>query len=449
MKAQTQEDGRSGTSPSHFTPYTLHPAPYTLHIARILLVAALFAAPLAFGAVQAWAWASLAALASVLLFLWSVGCVEQGALKIAWSPLYLPALLFLLLGTIQFFAHRTLDPLATRESLLKVVTDLIFFFLAGQLLATGTQKILRAFGLAAVVYAFSLALFAMLQFFSSHGLIYWTVQTAGWTFGPYVNHNHYAGLMEMLIPVGAGFVLSRPRDHPMRTLLGCALLVPIASLLLCGSRGGFISLLAEVVILGVMVFRHAPMPRRRRLAAVGGLGMTMAALLFFWMDTGEISKHLGTIASITHSPDVTLGGRMVVAGDSLRIFRDHLWVGTGLGSFEAVFPQYQSFSSDISWDHAHNDYAEALAETGLAGGLLMVAGLAMFFGVAFRNLGERLRHDAGWIQLGAAIGCCGLLVHSFVDFNLHIPANAAWFAACVAIATCNVPHLLPQGHSAA
>jgi hypothetical protein len=177
----------------------------------------LFAAPLAFGAVQAWAWASLAALACVLLFLWSVGCVRQGALKIVGSPLYLPGVLFLLLGTIQLFAHLTLDPIATRESLLKLVTDLVFFFLAGQLLATGSPRILRAFGLAVVVYAFSLALFAILQFFSSKGLIFWTVAAPGaGIFGPYVNRNHYAGLMEMLIPLAAGYVLSRPRDHPLR-----------------------------------------------------------------------------------------------------------------------------------------------------------------------------------------------------------------------------------------
>jgi O-antigen ligase len=232
----------------------------------------------------------------------------------------------------------------------------------------------------------------------------------------------------------------------MRTLLGCALLVPIASLLLCGSRGGFISLLAEVVILTAMVFRHAPMRRRRRLAAMGGLGMTVAALLFFWMDPGEISKRLLTIANIAHPSDATFGDRKVVALDSLHILRDHLWVGTGLGSFETAYPAYQSFATDLVYDHAHNDYAEALAETGLAGGLLMVAALAIFLRLGFEELGQRLRHDAGWIQLGATIGCCGLLVHSFADFNLHIPANAAWFAACVAIATCNVPHLLPQRH---
>jgi len=404
-------------------------------VARMLLVATLLAAPLAFGAVQEWAWGAMAVAAFLMLLFWSIAGARLGNLKILWSPLYLPALLFLLLGTIQFFAHRTLDPIATREALLKLVTDLIFFFLAGQLLATGAEKILRGFGLAVVVYAFSLALFAMLQLFSSNGLIYWSVQTPRSAFGPYVNHNHYAGLMEMLIPVGAGYVLSRPRDHAMRTLLGFALVVPIASLLLCGSRGGFISLLAEVVILGAILLWRAPAPGRRSLAAAGGLGITAAALLFLWMDPGGISKHLLTIANTAQSPEATFGDRKIVALDSLHILRDHLWLGIGLGGFETAYPAYQSFPTDSIWGHAHNDCAEALAETGLVGGLLIVAALALFFRLAFKRLGERLRHDAGWIRLGAALGCCGLLVHSFVDFNFHIPANAAWFAVLASIAT--------------
>jgi hypothetical protein len=51
------------------------------------------------------------------------------------------------------------------------------------------------------------------------------------------------------------------------------------------------------------------------------------------------------------------------------------------------------------------------------------------------NLHERLWHREGWLQIGAAVGCCGLLVHSFTDLNLHIAPNAAWFAVCAAIAT--------------
>jgi hypothetical protein len=51
------------------------------------------------------------------------------------------------------------------------------------------------------------------------------------------------------------------------------------------------------------------------------------------------------------------------------------------------------------------------------------------------NLRERLWHRVGGLQIGAAVGCCGLLVHSFIGFNLHIPAKATWFAVCAAIAT--------------
>jgi O-antigen ligase len=105
-----------------------------------------------------------------------------------------------------------------------------------------------------------------------------------------------------------------------------------------------------------------------------------------------------------------------------------------LGSFEVAYPRYQSLPSDPVWDHAHNDFAEALAETGVAGGFSILTALAIFFCLAFRNVSERLKSQAGWIQLGAAVGCCGLLVHSFVDFNLHIPANAAWFAVSAGVA---------------
>jgi O-antigen ligase len=125
----------------------------------------------------------------------------------------------------------------------------------------------------------------------------------------------------------------------------------------------------------------------------------------------------------------------MVAIDSLRIWRDHPWLGTGLGSFETAYPRYRSFPGDAVYDHAHNDYAEALAETGLVGGVLILAAIVLFFRIAFRDLATRLRHEVGWIQLGAALGCCGLLIHSLVDFNLHIPANAAWFAVSAAIAT--------------
>ena len=116
------------------------------------------------------------------------------------------------------------------------------------------------------------------------------------------------------------------------------------------------------------------------------------------------------------------------------MFQDHPWVGTGLGSFETAYPRYQSLPSDLVVDHAHNDFAEALSESGVAGGLLILASLILFFTSTFRNLVSQLQSMEGWIRFGAAIGCCGLLIHTFGDFNLHIPANAWWFAFVVSIA---------------
>jgi O-antigen ligase len=426
---------------------------------RASLIATLLAAPLAFGAVQAWSWGGEAVAAFLLLLLWAIAGARQGRVKILWSPLYLPAALFFLVGVIQFAGLLTMDPMATREALLKLSTDLIFFFLAGQLfcslasardyldngtwgasispLARRRSDILSASPLrwTLVAYTFLLALFAILQFFSSQGLIYWMVKSPGWTFGPYVNHNHYAGLMEMLIPLSMASALPGLRKHPSAVVVSCVILIPVVSLLLSGSRGGLISILVEILLAAVLVFCCGPRHMRKVTALAGGVSIFAAALLFFWMAPGLIAERMATMADSTHPSDVALRMRLVAARDSLGIFRDHPWLGSGLGSFETAFPRYQSFPSDFDWDHAHNDYAEALAETGLAGGAAILTALGMFFWLAFRNLRERLRRPAGWMQFAAALGCCGMLVHSFADFNLHIPANAAWFAVCVAIAT--------------
>jgi O-antigen ligase len=119
--------------------------------------------------------------------------------------------------------------------------------------------------------------------------------------------------------------------------------------------------------------------------------------------------------------------------DALHMFRDHRWVGTGLGSYETVSPRYQNVLPQRIVDHAHNDFAEWMAETGIAGLVLALVGLAIFFVTAFGNLKSKFDELGGCIRLGAAVGCCGVLVHSFSDFNLHIPANAAWFAVAAAI----------------
>ena len=116
------------------------------------------------------------------------------------------------------------------------------------------------------------------------------------------------------------------------------------------------------------------------------------------------------------------------------MWREHPGTGVGAGALEVAYPPYQSWwTSDLIVDHAHNDYIELLAETGVTGAVLLAFGLYLFARGGFFGFQERLRNPGGWMKTGAIIACCGIFVHSFTDFNLHIPANAAWFSFCAAL----------------
>ena len=209
----------------------------------------------------------------------------------------------------------------------------------------------------------------------------------------------------------------------------------IVSVLLSGSRGGVISVVVEMALLGALLWKWKEIRLPHQRGTMGVLGAAVAGALFLVIIPWGTWQHLSTVEGLARTPDVTLGNRLAVSRDALAELRDYPWLGTGLGSFESVFPQYQTFPTELVWNHAHDDYVEALTEAGAVGGLIMLLALLLFARLAFRNFPERLKSPRGWVQLGAGLGCCGLLVHSFADFNLHIPANAAWFAVCVGLST--------------
>src|SRR5256886_13549056 len=122
----------------------------------------------------------------------------QRRLKLVLSPLYIPLAMFFLLGLAQYWARLPLDRFETRQALVLLGADLTFFFLATQLFASADSRTWRLFGPTVLLFAGSLGLFAILQTASGTAQIYGVVETPGnLHFGPYVNPNHYAGLMEM------------------------------------------------------------------------------------------------------------------------------------------------------------------------------------------------------------------------------------------------------------
>ncbi len=228
--SSSQDDRRISSSPFHA-------------IARVLLIATICGAPWAFGAVQPWAWGTLMVLSLLTLVLWAVGCAHRGVLKITWSPLYWPFLAFLILAVLQLFAGLSSDHVATREAVLKIVTNLAFFFLAGQLLNAQPEngRALEWLGLIVTLLAFALCILGLVQMSRGWGreVIYWTYSRNGTQpFGPYVNHNNYAGLMEMLLPISVVYILSRYSNLLLRILIWCGVIIVIISIWMSGSRGG-------------------------------------------------------------------------------------------------------------------------------------------------------------------------------------------------------------------
>jgi O-antigen ligase len=430
-------------TPSEHAVDSLHPAreltTSRFHtMARLLLVLTICAAPWAFGAVGAWAWGILTGLVFLALVLWALGNFQRGTFRITWTPLYWPFLAFLLIAIVQWSASLTFDRIATRESALKIMTDLVIFFLAGQLLNAQPEngRALAWFGAATITMAGAISGLAMAQQITGTHAIYWAVTPPlGWIFGPYVNHNHYGGLLEMLIPISACYVLSRPSRSVARIVLWLLVGLALISVWASASRGASVAILVEGLLLGVILIRS-----RREVAGRGSLMFVIGAVIisagiFLWMvQSGRTSGRGWDVFHSGQPIDVVMKDRFRGGVGALRMAKDHPWTGIGLGCFEYVFPSYADFATDRYWNHAHDDYAEVIGETGVLGGVLIVIALIMFFRYAFRGLGERLRQESGWIQVGATLGCVGLLVHSYVDFNLRIPANAAWFVVCVAIA---------------
>lgn len=424
----SQDDRRISSSPFHV-------------LARVLLIATLCGAPWAFGAIQSWAWGTLLVLAMLTLALWAVGCVHRGVLKISWSPLYWPFLAFLVLANLQLITGLSADHVATREAVLKIVTNFAFFFLAGQLLNAQPEngRALEWLGPIVTLLALAVSLLGLAQIlYGSPRSIYWTYNPSVGTavFGPYVNHNNYAGLMEMLIPISVAYLLSRPLNSALRFLFWCAVALVLISIWISGSRGATVVLLIEGVMIGGILIGHRPRGMSPRLLAVLLGVVLISSVAFSWLvSSGHARGRAWSVLETDRSLSVSLGDRRLVGIDTLRMARSHPWTGIGVGCFEYVFPNYFTVPMDMHWTHAHDDILEAAAETGLPGVVIMVVALVFFFRMGFRHIEERLRYGWGWIQMGAAVGAAGLFFHSFVDFNLRIPANAAWFVVCLALAT--------------
>lgn len=391
-----------------------------MKVVRAGICALVVFAVAAHGGVESWAAAIMEAGAAALLVFWALWVTLGKKKEIHGHALLAPLAAFAGVAVLQFAVRATQNPYASKVDFLKLLAYLILVFLAVQ--AYRTLPNLRGFVWFALVLGFTVSVFGILQHLTFNGKLYWLreMRYGGVPFGPYVNRNHFAGLVELLTPPGlAALVMGKVRRDQW-LLVGLFSLFPIAALFLSASRGGIVSFVVQMGLLLVLVSLRRG--ERKQLVMAAGV-LVVAGALVTWLGVERALARFSTYRALEVSHDK----RISMARDTWRIFLEHPVLGTGLGTLQDVFPKYETLYDGKIVNHAHNDYLEALAETGLAGGACCVWFLVV---LAIQGV-RRVRGEASGllaaVQMGALISCAGLLTHSLVDFNLHIPSNALLF----------------------
>jgi O-antigen ligase len=420
------------------SPQAVLPQKRTQRILQNVLVVGLFVllafGVLAFGAVDEWSTFTFEAGAAILFLVWAAQQVVSGQVTLSKNPLYLPAALFFVLILAQILLRTTAYGYITRYEAMRYLAYGIVMLVAAECVRGEELRKKVAFGLLAFGTAY--AFFALVQEFAPNRKIFWlyTPHYNGSIYGSYVNHNHYAGLMEMLIPVPLCLSLGHLFKGGKRAMIAFAAVLMASTVFLARSRGGMISFLLQLAILAALTLWQ----NRDRRIAIGLLAVCLSVLFFlFFIGRGQVLGRLG---------ELDPGMRIKITTDCIRMFLHHPIAGSGLGTFPTVYPRDRTFSTTLFINQAHNDYVQLLVETGLLGVLLMAWFLARLYR---RATPTSRRWEFKWeaaLSLAALLGCTGILFHSFVDFNLHIPANAALFYALAGLSASELSPSSSRSH---
>jgi O-antigen ligase len=392
---------------------------------------------LSHGAVEEWARAVLETGAGLLFLAWAVRAWLQRQEHAVLPPLLFPLVALALFALAQIVFRLTVSPFHTRSELQLLLAFILLMFLIPQAFRSAPEW--RTLIWFLMTLGFAVAIFAILQHLTFNGKLYWfrEMRYGGIPFGPYVNRNHFAGFAEMIIPVSlVPLIMARVRRERWLIVILFALL-PMGALFLSASRGGIISLGAELVFIALVLgLRRTGL----RHVLAGALVLVLAFLFVSWLGARQVLDRFSSMQAL----EVTAGKRASMRHGTWAIFLDHRIFGTGLGTLQIVYPPYETFYDARIVNHAHNDYLEALAETGVIGGATCAAFVAMLFGISLRQLLQRDKPFAASLHLSGLAACSALLVHSFVDFNLHIPGNALLFFVMASMATAQLEDAKPS-----
>jgi O-antigen ligase len=264
--------------------------------------------------------------------------------------------------------------------------------------------------------------------------------------GTYLNAAQLAGLLGMSLALVGGLWMAtgavprkagpaRPEGRVSRRRVGRRGLLAFGLVLalafcLTRSHSGLLSVLVSVFLF-VLCMGLAARLRKRTLVLFGGVALVLCigqlialGLVITWIEQSEPSLA------------VNWADRVDLYRSAAAMAGAFLWTGSGLGTFEAVFPRFQSgrFGDRVA-EHLHNDALQLMSEIGLPGLLLVLTVLVLFTVTTLRAGIRRTDPFCRWLAVGGLVAGATLTAQSLLDGTcLTVAANGVVFAAVMGLA---------------
>lgn len=379
---------------------------------------------------------------AALAALWAIDGFRNGRIRFGASKLPLALLAAAAYGLIQVIPFGTynaeagitgvprtisLDPSATQINALHFF--FLFLFVSVALVLIDSASRIRKMTVLITIFGAVYAFFAILQSVLSPDKIYGIYERAfAAPFGSFVSRHNFAAYMEMTIalPLGLLFTGAVPRDKRLLYVTAAGLMG--TALLLSGSRGGFVALVAEIALMLLLTVRS-------KSGNAVGAKIALAIVLLGTIIGG--SFFVGGESSLTRIAESQSGSgksvdRAYIWAVTTEMIRSSMPFGVGLGAYGVAFTPYDTRSGMERVEQAHNDYLQTASDAGLIG-----LAIGAFFLFTLYKTARRALSVENAYRRGIAVGCvCGIfavLVHSIFDFVLHTTAIAVLFLILIAL----------------
>ena len=279
----------------------------------------------------------------------------------------------------------------------------------------------------------------------------------GMATGTFINRNHLAGYLEMAVAAGVGLMLTEPRAAltgdrnwlsrglrladlilSWKACLRVGLVIMVVGLVMTRSRMGNAAFFLSLVLTGFFTFLGRPKQRQTGSRSISKTSVAVLFLSIAVVDVFVVSNWFGLerLAARLEQTTVEHEERVEINRFLWPMFKTFWPTGCGAGTFYSAFPAFVTEDGNVSkslYEHAHNDLAQFAIELGVVGYVPLVLGVVASLTVAVRTLIQSTSPVARSCAVASFMGLSSLLVHSAVDFNLQIPANALLFVALMSL----------------